>query len=397
LGRAYADRLVAGGAFTEADRPQLEELIAKFNLDRARYTPLPRATKKNTYSVAVLLPFELGDPSWQTQRKNQFVADLYAGMRLAQDSLQRAGRTIQLFAYDTGADTLTLKQVLAQPELAGMDMLIGPVYKSGARLLARYAREHQIICINPLSEDGDLVMDNPWHYLYGPSSATQGRLAAQFALSTFGTSRPAVLLHEDSKDDVAFANAYRAAYEAQGGKIGVMRRFSPEAEETLAAAFAGLDLPNTGHVVVASDNRRVGPFTLKVLQQQPAAKRPPLLCPGSWIDNPRLAVQQFNNTNVHFVAPKHFDEQGPGFRRFRQLYLQSQRIPPSIFANQGFEMLLYFGSALFQYGPAFQTSLASGAPTAGAIFEGQSYVGGAHDNQVVPIVKLTNLELQVLR
>ncbi|MCC3152232.1 ABC transporter substrate-binding protein [Hymenobacter sp. BT770] len=397
LARAYADHLIAGGAYTEADRPVLDELIGKFNLDRARYTPRPRATKKSSYNVAVLLPFELNDPSWQTQRKNQFVTDLYAGLRLAQDSLQRAGRQLQLFAYDTGADTLTLKQVLAQPELAGMDLLIGPVYKSGARLLARYARDHQIVCVNPLSEDADLVLDNPWHYLFGPSSATQGRVAAQFALNAFGSGRPGILLHEKTKDETAFANAYRTTYEAQGGKIGVLRSLDSDVDASLSAAFAGLDLANASHVVVASDNRRIGPYTLNILQQQPAAKRPPLICPGSWFDNPRISIGQLNSQGIYFIQPKYYDEQAPGFRRFRQLYLQYQHIPPSIYANQGFEMLLYFGSALFQFGPAFQAGLAGAAPMPGAIFEGQSYAGGAHDNQVVPIVKLNNLELQVLR
>ncbi|WP_081867881.1 ABC transporter substrate-binding protein [Hymenobacter sp. IS2118] len=397
LGRAYADRLVFGGAFSEADRAQLDALVARFALDRNRYSPPARVAKKSTYNVGVLLPFELNDPSWQTQRKNQFVTDLYAGLRLAQDSLQRAGRTLQLFAYDTGADTLALKQVLAQPELAGMDLLIGPVYKSGARLLARYAREHQIVCVNPLSQDGDLVLDNPWHYLFSPSATTQGRLAAQFAASAFGTSRPGVLLHEDNRDDAAFAAAYKAAFEAQGGKIGLLRRFNPDVDESLNTAFTGLDLPGAGHVVVMSENRRTGPYALSIMQQQPAAKRPPLLCPGSWLGNVRLDVQQFNNANVYLMYPRYFDDQAPGYRRFRQLYLQRQRVPPSAFANQGFEMLLYFGSALFQYGPAFQAGLASAPQMPGAVFEGQSYVGGAHDNQVVPVVKLTNLETQVLR
>ncbi|WP_083322570.1 ABC transporter substrate-binding protein [Hymenobacter lapidarius] len=397
LARAYADRLVTGGAYTDADRPVLDDLISKFSLDRARYTPRPRATRKTSYNVGVLLPFELADPSWQTQRKNQFVTDLYAGLRLAQDSLQRAGYPVQLFAYDTGADTLTLKQVLAQPELAGMDLLIGPVYKSGARLLARYAREHQIVCVNPLSEDGDLVLDNPWHFLYGPSTATQGRVAAQFALSAFGAGRPGVILHEDNKDDAAFATAYKAAYEAQGGQIGQLRRFNSEVDESLSAAFSGLDLPNTGHVVVFSDNRKAGPATFKALQLQPLAKRPALLCPGSWLNNTRLDLSQLGAPNVYFIHPKYYDETAPGFRRFRQLYLQRQRVPPSLYANQGFEMLLYFGSTLFQYGPAFQASLATAAPTPGAVFEGASYSGGAHDNQVVPVVKLSGLQLQVLR
>ncbi len=397
LARAYADRLIFGGAYTEADRPQLDELISKFSLDRARYTPRPKASKKTSYNVAVLLPFELSDPSWQTQRKNQFVTDLYAGLRLAQDSLQRAGRPLQLFAYDTGADTLALKQVLALPELAGMDLLIGPVYKSGAKLLSRYAREHQIVCVNPLSQDGDLVLDNPWHYLFAPSSATQGRAAAQFALSAFGAGRPGIILHEDSKDDEDFANAYKAAYEAQGGKISALRRFNPDVDESLAAAFTGLDLTSSSHVMVVSDNRRIGPYALRQLQQQPAATRPALLAPGAWLDNPRLDVGQLNNPGLYFVQPKYYDEQGLGFRRFRQLYLQRQHLPPSIYANQGFEMLLYFGNVLFQYGSAFQAGLAGAPQATGAIFEGQSYTGGTHDNQVVPIVKLNNLQLQVLR
>lgn len=397
LARAYADRLVFGGTYTEADRPQLDELVTKFSLDRARYTPRPRAVKKSSYNVAVLLPFELSDPSWQTQRKNQFVTDLYAGIRLAQDSLQRAGHPLQIFAYDTGADTLALKQVLALPELAGMDLLVGPVYKTGARLLARYAREHQIVCVNPLSQDADLVLDNPWHYLFGPSAATQGRVAAQFALSAFGAGRPGIILHEDSKDDVAFANAYKAAYEDQGGKISQLRLFNPDVDESLGAAFAGLDLANTSHLVVFSDNRRIGPYALSFWQKQPAVARPPLLCSGSWLDNARLGVGQLNAPGLYFIYPKYYNELAPGFRRFRQLYLQHQHLPPSIYTNQGFELLLYFGSALFQYGSAFQAGLAGAAPTPGAVFEGLSYGSGAHDNQIVPIVKLNNLQLQVLR
>ena len=399
LGRAYADVLVLGGSYTEADRPQLDELITRFNLDRVRYTPRPRlaSVKKSSYNVAVLLPFELADPSWQTQRKNQFVTDLYAGLRLAQDSLQRAGRTLQLFAYDTGADTLTLKQTLALPELAGMDLLIGPVYKSGARLLARFAQDHQIICVNPLSQDGDLVLENPWHYLYAPSAATQGRTAAQFAAGAFGIGRPALVLYEDSKDDAAFAAAYKAALEEQGGKVSGLRRFNPDVDASLTTAFAGPDLAAASHVVVVSDDRRVGPYALRLVQQQPAATRPGLLAPGSWLDNPRLDVSQLNGAGTYFIQPKYYDEQAVSFRRFRQLYLQRQHLPPSLFASQGFEMLLYFGNALFQYGPSFQTGLAGASQTPGAIFEGASYFGGVHDNQVVPIIKLSGLEYQVLR
>lgn len=405
LGRFYADFLLASGPLPDADRQQLDALITQFKLDRNHYTAALAATptapkalpRKSTYNIGVLLPFELQDNSWQTQRKNQFVTDLYAGLRLAQDSLQRAGHPVQLFAYDTGADTLTLKSVLALPELAGMDLLVGPVYKSGAKLLARYAREHQIICINPLSQDADLLTNNAYHYLYSPSAATQGRLAAQFAASAFGIGRPAVLLHEDVKDENDFALAYQAAYEEAGGKILASRAFHPEDPASLSAAFVGLDLAAASHVAVASDNRKAGPTAFAALFAVPGATRPALLVPGSWLDNPSLGLGQLGGGNVYYYHPKYFDAQRPSFRRFRQLYLAKQNLPPSNFASQGFELLLFFGTALQQFGPAFQGGLATVGPLPGVIFEGLSYPGGAHDNQVVPIVKLSNLEFQLVR
>jgi ABC-type branched-subunit amino acid transport system substrate-binding protein len=394
LGRAYAGKLANGGWYTEADKDQLDQLITQFALDRTRYTPRPRAQRKSTYNIGVLLPFEFNDPSWETRRKNQFVTDLYAGLRLAQDSLQREGRPVQLFAYDTGADTLQLKQVLALPELAGMDLLIGPVYKSGSKILARYAQQRQILCVNPLSQDADLVLDNPWHYLFEPSTATQARQAAQFAFSRLGGPRTAVVLYEDTKDETAFGLAYKQAYEALGGRVLQLRRINSDVDESLSSGFTGLDLKSVGHLVVASDAKKAGPYTFGALKAQEA--RVPLITYASWLDNSRVGLYQLDARDVYFVHSKFLDRTNPGVRRFRQLYLQRQKLPPSVFAFTGFELLYYFGSQLHQYGPAFQQNLAASGPVSGAVFQGIGYPGGTHDNQYVPITKLERLEVEVL-
>ncbi|GAA3996686.1 hypothetical protein GCM10022408_04130 [Hymenobacter fastidiosus] len=393
LGRAYADKLANGGWYTDADKATLDQLITQLSLDRTRYTPRPKPAKKSSYNVAVLLPFEFNDPGWEKVRKNQFVTDLYAGLRIAQDSLQREGRPVQLFSYDTGADTLQLKQVLALPELAGMDLIIGPVYKSGSKLLARYAQQRQIVCVNPLSQDGELVLDNGWHYLFEPSSATQARQAAQFAFNQF-TARTAVVLYEDTNDEAAFAQAYKTAYEALGGKVQALRRINSDVDESVAAGFAGIDLKSIGHLVVASDHRKAGPAVLGAIQAQGA--RVPLLTYASWMDNSRVSLGQLDSRDVYFIHPKYLDKTAPGVRRFRQLYLQRQNLPPSVFAFTGFELLYYFGSQLHQNGAAFQANLAASGPVSGSVFQGLGYPGGAHDNQYVPITKLERLDLEVL-
>jgi ABC-type branched-subunit amino acid transport system substrate-binding protein len=393
VARTYAGKLVNDGWYTDADKAQLDQLITQFSLDRTRYAPRPKAAKKSSYNVAVLLPFEFDDTSWQTIRKNQFVTDLYAGLRLAQDSLQREGHPVQLFAYDTGADTTQLKQVLALPELASMDMIIGPIYKSGSKLLARYAQQRQIICINPLSQDGDLVLDNGWHYLFEPSIATQAKQTAQFAFATF-TSRTAAVLCEDNKDENAFAQAYKTAYEALGGKVQVLRRVDSNVEESLAASLVGVDLKTIGHLVVASNARKVGPYVLKQLQTQNA--RVPIITYASWLDNQRVSLGQLDARDVYFIQPKYLDRMAPGVRRFRRLYMQQQHLPPSVFAFSGFELLYYFAQQLHQYGPAFQQNLSASGPVSGSVFQGVGYPVGAHDNQYVPFTKLEHLELEVL-
>ncbi|MET4106353.1 ABC transporter substrate-binding protein [Hymenobacter sp. UYP22] len=394
LARAYADKLANGGWYTDADKDQLAQLIQQFQLEPARYTPRPRPARKSTYNIGVLLPFEFDDTSWEKRRKNQFVTDLYAGLRLAQDSLQREGHPVQLFTYDTGADTLQLKQVLALPELAGMDLLIGPVYKSGSKILARYAQQHQIAVVNPLSQDGDLVLDNPWHYLFEPSTVTQARQAAQFAASRLGGPRTAVVLYEDTKDEAAFGQAYKQAYEALGGKVLQLRRINADVQESLSAALSDVDLKTIGHLVVASDGKGAGPYVLSALKLQ--AARTPLITYASWLDNNRIGLGQLDARDVYFVNPKFLDKTSPGVRRFRQLYTQRQNLPPSVFAFTGFELLYYFGNVLHQNGPAFQQQLANGGPVSGAVFQGIGYPGGTHDNQYVPLTKLERLEVEVL-
>ncbi|GAA4388284.1 hypothetical protein GCM10023186_34790 [Hymenobacter koreensis] len=392
LARSYAEQLVFGGLYTESDKAQLDQVVTQFGLDRTRYTPRPQAAKKSSYNVAILLPFEFDDPSWETRRRLQFVNDLYAGMKLAQDSLQREGRQLNLFAYDTGADTLKLKQLLLQPELAGMDLIVGPVYKSGSKILARFAREKQIVTVNPLSQDGDLVLDNHWHYLFEPSSSTQGRQAAEFAYRAFGGG-PAVVIHEDSRDETAFGQAYKTAYETLGGKVLALRRVDSEVPDALGSAFGGYDVKSAGHVVVASDSKKAGPATLNALNAQ--GLRVPLLTYASWLENPSVSLGQLDQREVFFVHPKYIDGSLASVRRFRQLYTQRQNLPPSVFAFTGFELLYYFGTQLHQNGPGFQQALANSGPVSGMLFQGIGYPNQAHDNQYVPITKLERLEIEV--
>ena len=131
----------------------------------------------------------------------------------------------------------------------------------------------------------------------------------------------------------------------------------------MRSAFTGLDALNASHLMVVSDNRRVGPaafvarqYELPVPPPLPGAKpllpskappppptaRLPLVAPGSWLDNPRLDLEQLSEAATYFVQPTFYDNQTESYRGFRRQFLQQQHIPPSLFACQGFELLWFF-------------------------------------------------------
>ncbi|UOQ76818.1 hypothetical protein MUN84_20315 [Hymenobacter sp. 5516J-16] len=70
LARAYADKLANGGWYTEADKPQLDQLITQFALDRTRYTPRPGLRRRAPTTLGCCYPSSLmtrvGKPAAKT-------------------------------------------------------------------------------------------------------------------------------------------------------------------------------------------------------------------------------------------------------------------------------------------------------------------------------------------
>jgi ABC-type branched-subunit amino acid transport system substrate-binding protein len=337
----------------------------------------------------VLLPFPQNSADAKA-RRNQFVTDLYAGMLLARDSLAKNQVQLNLFTYDAPADTNKIKATLALPEMASMDLIIGPVYKNASNLITRYAQQYNVNSINPLSDDASLVKDNQHVYLFESSIKTQARQSAAYAIQNFPL-KTAIILTESNRDDTAFANTYRREFERLGGKVKTYQKFNPR-KTSIATLLSSLDLKTAGHLLILSNTPGVAIYTLSQLEQ--ADSNIPVLTYPSWLQVNQLALNQFNNRNFYFIYPKFIDNTLPGPQQFRQKYSSLFHVPPSVYAYSGFEMMYYFGQALQKYGRNFTSGLQNEGPVSGVIFSGIGYTG-AHDNQYVPLLKMENLQLIV--
>ncbi|KAA9345791.1 ABC transporter substrate-binding protein [Adhaeribacter soli] len=389
LARVYAEKL-ATGWYAEEDRTTLENLTRKFNLDRSVFDPAKLATgrKKDEYNVAVLLPFSL-DADASTRRKNQFAADLYAGMKLAQDSLAKNNIKVNLFAYEASSDTATVGKTLRLPELKSMDLVIGPVYKATAKQAADFAQKNKVNVVNPLSDDIELVKNTPNLFLYQSSITTQAQKAADFAYDSFEP-KIAAILFENTKDDTLFARAYRRQFEARGGTVKLYKKINTVKNPNVMAIYQNVDLKPFGHLLMVSENLPAAFATISQVESQ--NPKLPVMAKASWLELPQISLAQLDDLEIHFIYPGYRNPGSPAVRNFRREYLTDFNIPPSSYAYSGFEMLYDFGNLLHAYGPKFNTFLPQMGTVSGALTPGFGY-GTANDNQFVPILKLDNRQL----
>ncbi|PKV62700.1 ABC transporter substrate-binding protein [Pontibacter ramchanderi] len=397
LAQTFADKLLAGW-YRPEDKSTLENIVSKHRLDRNRYLSA-NAMRKQAYTVAALLPFQLDQDLGQAARKNQFATDLYAGMKMAQDSLKRQGININLYAYDAGTDTTAVKRILETPEIKSMDLLIGPVYRSSAKIVNRFAAQNNVNVINPLSQDLEVAGENPNIFLFESSVATQARQAATYAYNTFEP-KTAIILYEDSKDDIAFSQYYREQFLKLGGKIAAYKKINSKQTSATAAVFKELKLEGIGHLAVFSDQMTAAANTVSTLQARAATL--PLLTFENWLGIGQLTLRQLDDLEIYFVNPKYVDQMNSVVRHFRKRYAARYNMPPSPYAYAGFEMMYYFGTLLQNYGPRFNLALGSEGLRPGVFYKGIGYTDRAalnevrRDNQYIPITKLENLQLTVV-
>jgi hypothetical protein len=76
--------------------------------------------------------------------------EMYEGILLASDSLRALGLNINLHTYDIKNDSVEITRLINAGKLAGMDLIIGPVYSPILSIVSDYARGLGIPVVSPV-------------------------------------------------------------------------------------------------------------------------------------------------------------------------------------------------------------------------------------------------------
>jgi len=411
------------------ERPvELQEfLIESFKLNKEDLGVIDEEVSqmKETYNVGVMMPFLADELSTAKGNKaNQFILDLYQGIKIAAAELNQNGERIRLFAFDTKRDSATTQKIINSGDLLEMDLVIGPLYPEPAQLMKAYSEEHKINLVNPLSTNSAVIGSNNYSFLLNSTPETRARMAAAYASKNFDNKKATIFYGSGSQDSV-FAYSYKKYLEVDSFKVNWIAPVksslaSTEVLRTLTEVF-DTDTVNTGkvyiantkkvrvnegdsllyardsigHIMVATENDKLLVFNILSAVE---TRRDSLSVLGmeSWIDFNQISFEQLERLGVALIGQNFFDFSSENVANFKAAYKGEFNKLPSQTSYSGYESMRFFGEQLINFGNYFQYGLYNNGYQEGYLYKGFDY-SNANDNQYVPILKLLNLDLVILQ
>ncbi|WP_420147848.1 tetratricopeptide repeat protein [Spirosoma sp.] len=361
-------------------------------------SPTRNNRQKGYYNVAVMFPFRLDefDPEKRI-RSNQYVYDLYDGIKMAKNKLQEEGITVNLFAYDLDNDANKTLELVNNPAFSQTDLIIGPLYVEPNRIASAYANQNNILLLNPIATSSELVANQPLSFLAQPSVNQQSKKVSELARGLPGGRRAAIYFGTSRKDSL-LAAAYLSELKRQNYQVLDYRKVSGNAQMMAdAMQMTGIATPaksqsavisatpiTLNHVFFVSSNDSDGARMLEALSRRKVSGA--LIATSSAFNFYQNSLSTFNRRGLYLLYPDFIDPTREPVIEFDEQYVTKRNTIPSVFASEGYDMMLFFGRQMAKNGALLRNRDNLRSDTDDYLSSGFDYTQ-SNENQIVPIVK----------
>lgn len=356
---------------------------------------------KENYRIALIMPFLAStlEPS-PVKKRNQFVLDLYYGMKLATDTLAKQGINLELLAYDNERSLEATKKLLQKEELKTADVIVGPLFQEEAVPVQQFATENAInLVINPLSNNSEFAT-KLFTWLYQPSHETLGIRSAEWVAAKVKRNTCMVYYGETVKDSVMAFSFIKRALEL-GVKIVYAEEVRKETTGSILTTLTkatefdewknptqfSLKRDSIGSIFVASNNELIYSKVINSVE----ARNDSIVVMGneSWIQETSVDYTKFERTRVVMTAPNYISPTTPAYTEFRKHYIQKHGTLPAEYSAIGYEFVITLGQMISQYGANFLITMPEDTQIPGSLTQGY-FFQASHDNGRFPFITFRN-------
>jgi ABC-type branched-subunit amino acid transport system substrate-binding protein len=340
--------------------------------------------------VAIILPLNYsGRKGVRDLEANNFVFELYQGLKFAANELKESGLNLTFRTYDTERDLNKVQQILADPFVLQSDVIIGPIYPDESEVVMSFAERNAIPFINPLSNVNDKLQGTAYSYLFRPSVNSLAASILEFSNKNFEGKRMAIAYSGATRDEqlakLITEGARKYGYSIRSNKKVAGREILDVFEQTkLKEADSAL----VDMLIIISDDPNTASITLGFMESQNI--NIPIMVMDSWLYFNFANYEMLENQNFYFVGNNSIDFGRENLQTFRENFNLEHINYPSFNTHLGYELMYWVSETINpSNGFDFRKNLNQNTFSEGRISYGFNFLNN-NNNTYVPIFKIGN-------
>lgn len=354
---------------------------------------------RKTYHVALLVPLYLDEISnvavsassakqSNGSRPLSFI-QYYEGFMMAVDSLtDYCGLHLDLTVIDVDESVAKAERAVSQLSDKDVDLIIGPFFKNAFVTVQNYALSKNIVIVNPLSKRDNVTLNAPNVVRIKPDEESKPVLLGNLVRNYFENPKVCIVSPKSSVavDDLEYVlnlavNAgpnvtnsefvrgaeevlLRREYYRSISTLGDSTNASPETQTdttffahrigryTSTSSFREQLQGSGDNVMVAYSTNYVSAVQiLNSINKSAGKRRVTLVGLPDWESYDNLLVENLLNVNAIFVSDFFVDYNSPRIKSFTMDFKGKYGCYPKNYAFEGYDVGLYFLTALMEFGP----------------------------------------------
>jgi len=323
------------------------------------------------FNVALLLPLYTTQNSNLDVEKvvdeeehifpNTRFLEFYEGALLAIDTLRKTGLDINLYVFDTEKDTNKVKKIMELPAFSTMDIIIGPVYINTLKYVSDYAYRNNIFIISPLSSNTSLTKQNPRLIQTNPDFAGQVKTAIKSLNQYYN--KNFVIIYDDLAKDNKLQKAGKkflldALSEVTDTSVVKIHEvpFKVKGSKGLSEALSETD---TNIVIIPSLYQ---PFVSNIISRLNiflSDHEIILFGLPRWSVFENVELEHLFKLQTITFSACYIDYKDAHTNKFISRYREMYLTEPTEMSFRGYDIMLYFLTALKEHGKGFGNCLSS--------------------------------------
>ncbi len=282
----------------------------------AKKDSIPLFKTKESYKVALFLPFNLD--STETLNKGMTAAawEYYMGARMAFDSLEKIGLKGEVFVYDYQSRNETIDQQLAKSELKKMDMVFAPFQAKEAEKVAIWSKMNKVRIVFPVSVPSSFLNENSYAYALTPTNEFLVQLLAENVYQTH-ENQQIILIKSEKQEDQILYNSFLKTFKEMPPKASRPRVIEATWSDYKKYEKLG---SNIFFIFLSTEKEKV----LTLLSSYANKENITLFGLKEWAEFKEINSEINNKFSFYYASPSYFSYKDPTIipfhKQFRSKY-----------------------------------------------------------------------------